>query len=154
MSSRTPEDRIYFPVRGRQAYGARLLGTHPRTRFDREWCHRRQSLRGVRGLWVEIGPTPGWYETSTLAIAGYRLERAYWAYTGPTYGLEPVPAHRMPTAVTGPAPGSAGAWFGERCPCGAPVEWFDPAGWPQCEEHHAEPYQPATKRPKKRSTAA
>lgn len=153
--SRTPDDRVYLEVKGRQAYGARLLGTNPRTKFEREWCHRRSSLRGVRGLWVEIGPEPGWYETQTLAPAGYRLIRSYWAYEGnSSQELEPVPDHRMPTAVTGPAPGSPGAWYGWKCACGAQVEHYTAEGWPRCSEHLDQPYTKPARKPRPRKDAA
>lgn len=145
MSNRTPDDRIYFPVRGRQAYGARLLGLAPRTKFEREWCHRRQSLRGQRGLWVEIGPPAGWYETQTLAPAGYRLIRAYWAFENVGHDLEPISLEWMATAVTGPPPGAPGAFYGTRCVCGAEVEHYTTEGWPRCAEHITSPYTPSRK---------
>ena len=132
--ARTPQDRTYLEVNGRRSYGARLTGTHPRTNYVREWVHRRQSLRGQRGLWVEIGPTPGWYEVATYTHAGAK-QRTYYAYPGPgeQHQESPPPPKK---ALTGPPPGKPGAWNGETCRCGKPVEHYTLDGFPRCETHH------------------
>jgi hypothetical protein len=145
VAARTPEDRVYYPVRGRSAYGARLLGTDPRKRFEREWCHRRQSLRGERGLWVEIGPEPGWYEVQTFTQFGAR-QRAYVGFAGigqswSESDLEPVPEAWIETALSGPVPGQPGAWNSLRCHCGALICCFTEQGFPRCFEHCPKPQE-------------
>jgi len=73
---------------------------------------------------------PGWYEISECG------RRRYVAVD--ELHSEPIPdsAIGMLDRISGgPKPGEPGAWYGDRCACGAGVEGFDSDGWPWCSEH-------------------
>lgn len=127
---------IHIEINGRRAYGARLNGPDKRYGIEREFCQKRYSIQGRRGLWAVIR-TAGWYETVTYSVGIGRRSAAYWAVTsqGELDELGPALAARwITTAITGPAPGNPGAWWGDRCPCGNPAEEYTSQLWPRCPE--------------------
>lgn len=127
---------MFIELTGRKAYGARLIGPDKRYGIEREFTHRRQSLRGQRGLWAQI-EKPGWYETVTYRSPLYRRDVSYWAITGQGEidQLGDQLAKRwLTTLITGPPPGRPGAWWGDRCPDGNPATDYTPDLWPRCDE--------------------
>ncbi len=128
-------DAQLVELTGRRAYGARIVGNDRRYGMAREFCQRRYSWQGRRGLWA-IVVEPGWYEFVTYEWGVGRRIR-YEAWNGRHW--EPIPARLrkyLPTAAEGPAPGTPGAWNGELCRCGRNVDHYTPEGFPQCEECH------------------
>jgi hypothetical protein len=81
----------------------------------------------------------------TYTVAGAQ-QRTYIAWRRPgdldSPELGPINPDRIETAISGPPPGAPGAWFGELCDCGEILEHYTPDGWPRCEEHRLEAFQP------------
>jgi hypothetical protein len=124
----------HVELTGRRAYVARITGTDPRYGLSRDFARKVSSLKGRRGYWAKV-TEPGWYELVTYGPAGKRIR--YEGWDGAAW--HPIPrelfAPFAAVAVTGPNPGAAGAWYGDRCQCGEPVDTYTPEGWPRCAQH-------------------
>lgn len=136
-TTRFTQPKLY-ELNGRRAYVAQILGPDPKYGMQREFCDRRYSLEGKRGLWAKI-TAPGFYEVSTRWGFSGQYRRHYEVFDGQDWEkLPPGLSKYLPIAAEGPLPGDPGSWRSMRCLCGDPVEHYTPEGFPVCDDEECQ----------------